>query len=77
MQCIICHSPEIIKQEVNEEIHCNSDIVYVPIETPVCQNCGERYYDRKTMHFLERTKDQLKARNLKLRDIGKVKIVEL
>jgi len=76
MRCVICHSTEISEKQVNEAIHSNSDIIYIPITIPVCQNCGERYYDRKTMQYLERTKDQLKDKKLPLREIGKVKIFE-
>ena len=57
MLCVICHSPDIERKQINEEIHRDWDIIYVPITIPVCQNCGERYYDRKTMQYLERTRE--------------------
>ena len=63
MLCVICHSPDIERKQINEEIHSNSDIIYIPISIPVCQNCGERYFDRKTMQYLERTKKQLRNVN--------------
>ena len=72
MRCIICHSPEIEKKQVNEEIHSNSDIIYVPVLIPVCRNCGERYYDRQTMQYLERTREKVKKNQLNLREVGKV-----
>ena len=72
MRCIICHSPEIEKKQVNEEIYSNSDIIYIPILIPVCRNCGERYYDRQTMQYLERTREKLKQNQLHLCEIGKV-----
>ena len=74
MHCVICHSPDIERKQINEAIHRYSDII--PISIPVCQNCGERYFDRKTMQYLERTKKQLKDKKFKLREIGKVKIFE-
>lgn len=76
MRCIICHSTAIEKKQVNEEIYSNSDIIYIPIFIPVCQNCGERYYDRKTMQYLERTREKLKDQKLQLREIGKIKVLE-
>ncbi|MDZ7336747.1 MAG: YgiT-type zinc finger protein [candidate division KSB1 bacterium] len=76
MRCIICHSTRIETKTVNEEIYMNSDIIYVPISIPVCSNCGERYYDRRTMQYLEKTKEELQSRSLRLREVGKVKVVE-
>jgi len=41
MQCIICHGEEINRQTVQEEIALGADLVRIPIETLVCQACGE------------------------------------
>ena len=76
MRCLICHSPDIEIKQINEEVNSNSDIIYIPISIPVCQNCGERYYDSKTMQYLERTKKQLKENKIQLREIGKIKLFE-
>lgn len=76
MNCIICHSPEINKKQVNEEIHSNSDIIYVPVDVLVCANCGERYYDRKTMQYLERMRNKLQQQQIQLKEIGKVMALE-
>jgi YgiT-type zinc finger domain-containing protein len=38
---------------VQERIPVGNDIVLVPVEVLVCQSCGERFYDRATMHRLE------------------------
>ncbi len=54
MKCIICHGDEINLTEVKEEFMMGDDIVYRPIKIPVCKNCGERYYDRRTMQFMEK-----------------------
>ncbi len=72
MRCIVCHSPSIEKKQINDEIKINSDIVYVPISVPVCNNCGERYYDRKVMQYLEQTKEKLRNHQLSLKEVGKV-----
>jgi len=53
MRCIICHDYRIEVMEVKEEVTVGNDIVYVPVRIPVCQTCGERYYDRRTFQFLE------------------------
>lgn len=76
MYCIICQSPEIKRKRVNEEIHRNSDIIFVPVSVLVCTNCGERYYDRKTMQYLERTRNKLHNQQVQLKEVGKVMALE-
>ena len=49
MKCTVCHSDQVVRAKVQEEIALGSDIVLISIQTPVCQACGERYYDRATM----------------------------
>jgi YgiT-type zinc finger domain-containing protein len=61
MKCIICHSSNIVLREVEEEYQAGNDIIKVPITTLVCGNCGERYYDRKTMRELEKVREEIKA----------------
>jgi YgiT-type zinc finger domain-containing protein len=72
MKCVICHGDEIKVMEVKEEFVVGNDIVYIPIKVPVCKNCGERYYDRRTMQFLEGIEDKLSKREAELKEIGKV-----
>jgi YgiT-type zinc finger domain-containing protein len=72
MQCIVCNSPSIEKKQINDEIKINSDIIFIPISIPVCNNCGERYYDRKTKQYLEQTKEKLKNHQLSLKEVGKL-----
>ncbi|MDP8240456.1 MAG: YgiT-type zinc finger protein [Candidatus Hatepunaea meridiana] len=72
MKCVICHSEEIEIKAVNEEITIGTDIVYVPIKVPVCIHCGERYYNRRMVQFLENTKAKLTNRQDELKQIGKV-----
>jgi len=76
MLCVICHSPDIERTSVQEEIRVNSDMLLVPITIPVCNQCGERYYDRKTMQQLERVKEQLRLRRLATKVTGKVLLIE-
>ena len=72
MKCVICHSEEIEALETKEEIHLKNDIVYIPIKVPTCKNCNERYYDRKTMQYLEKIEQKLKTKNSGLKEVGKV-----
>ncbi|MBI4331279.1 MAG: YgiT-type zinc finger protein [Chloroflexi bacterium] len=72
MKCVICKSSDIEKRQVEEEIRSGQDIVIVPVEVLVCLNCGERYYDRRTMRFLEETKTRIANRQVKLSPVGKV-----
>lgn len=76
MRCIICHSPQINRKRVNEEIHRNSDIIFIPISVLVCSNCGERYYDRKTMQYLERARNKLQNQKIQLKEVGKIMALE-
>ena len=72
MDCVICHGKEIEKTKIREEIKDGSDIVYVSINIPICKNCGERYYDRRTIQSLEGLREKLEKKELKLKEVGKV-----
>ena len=72
MHCIICHGEEIIRQTVQEEITLGEDLVRVPVEALVCRTCGERYYDRRTVRYLEDIERRLKAGEINLRQSGRV-----
>jgi YgiT-type zinc finger domain-containing protein len=75
MKCVICHGTEIEKKKVNEEYTVKKDVVYIPVEIPVCKTCGERYYDRKTVKYLEDIENKLERKKVHLKEIGKVKIL--
>ena len=72
MKCVICHGDEIKVKEIKEEFTIGNDIIYVPVKVPVCRNCGERYYDRRTMQFLEETEEKLGKKGVRLKEVGKV-----
>ena len=72
MICIICHGDSIDVRKVREEIRVGTDIVHVPVEIPVCQTCGERYYSRHAMRHLEDVEAKLKAGDLNLTEVGRV-----
>ncbi len=72
MQCIICHGDDIRLEKVREEIVQGDDIVRIPIEVLVCHNCGERYYDRRTVRYLEEVEKKLKAGDIPLKQAGRV-----
>ena len=72
MKCVVCKSSDIRMKMVEEEIRAEQDIVLVPIEVLVCQNCGERYYDRKNMKKLEEMRTRLKNHDLEVEEVGKV-----
>jgi len=69
---VICHGEEIKIKEVKKELYYNDNIVYVPVKVLVCQACGERYYDRRTMRFLEEVEKKLKTETVKLKEVGKL-----
>lgn len=72
MTCIICHGENIEVRDVAEEIRVGTDIVHVQIQIPVCQTCGERYYDRQTMRYLEQVERQLNEGKGTFKEIGRV-----
>lgn len=72
MRCVICNSPNIRKKQVEEEIRIGDDITFVTIETLVCDECGERYYDRRTIKKLENIEQAVKEKKVPLDEIGKV-----
>jgi len=57
MKCIICHSTDISLRRMNEQLSRGEDVILVPMEVLACNNCGERYYDRRTMQRLEEIED--------------------
>jgi len=72
MKCVICKGDDIRLKEVKEELFNGGDVVFITIEVPVCQTCGERYYDRRTMLKLEEAAQRLRDRELETREIGRV-----
>ncbi len=72
MKCIICKGKDIQKTTVNEELKIGNDIIYIPINIPVCLSCGEKYYDRRTIQYLEKEAIRLKEKKVNLHEVGKV-----
>jgi YgiT-type zinc finger domain-containing protein len=72
MKCVICHSEDIEVKKIKEEIKIGNDIIFVPIEIPVCNSCGERYYERKTLQKLEEIEFRLKNKEINVKEVGKV-----
>ncbi len=72
MKCVICNSQDITRRKVEEEIRKNSDVILVPIEVLVCEGCGERYYDRRTMKRLEDIEQSIKEKRTSLQKVGRV-----
>ena len=72
MKCIVCHGEDIPVTGVYEELKLKSDIVCVSIQIPVCRACGERYYDRRTVRFLEEAEAKLREGKANLEEVGKV-----
>lgn len=72
MRCVICSSPDIEKKRVEEAVRLENDVVLFPIEVLVCLNCGERYYDRRTVKLLEEVEEEIKAKRMDLQAVGRV-----
>ena len=72
MKCIICNGENIRKTNINEEMKIGKNIVCLPINIPVCTTCGEKYYDRRTIQYLETEGKKLKEGKVPLNEVGKV-----
>lgn len=72
MKCVVCRGEDIAAKEVEEEFRIGSDVVLVPVEVLMCASCGERYYDRKTMRFLEDVEGKLNRKEIPLDTVGRV-----
>jgi YgiT-type zinc finger domain-containing protein len=72
MKCVICHSSNIKDKVVDEIIWTGTDVVLAPCQALVCNDCGERYYNRQTMRHLENIKARLCTRTLPLETVGQV-----
>jgi len=72
MKCVICHSTDISLRRVNEQLSRGEDLILVPLEALVCNNCGERYYDRRAMKRLEEIEDAVSAGHVSLERVGEV-----
>jgi YgiT-type zinc finger domain-containing protein len=72
MKCVICKSSDIQMKTIEEEIKSGKDIVLISLEVLVCQSCGERYYDKKTMRKIEVVRSRLKKDDLKVEEVGRV-----
>jgi YgiT-type zinc finger domain-containing protein len=57
---------------IEEEIKSGKDIVLISLEVLVCQSCGERYYDRKTMQKIEVVRSRLRKHDLMVEEVGRV-----
>ena len=72
MKCVVCHGEEVQVGEIKEEVRVENDIIRVPLHIPVYRTCGERYYDRRTIRFLEEIEQKLREGRAGLREVGKV-----
>lgn len=72
MKCVICHGNEIKVTAIEEEFAAGRDIIRIPLKIPVCKTCGERYYDRRTMQYLEEVENKLATIKTGLKEVGKV-----
>jgi hypothetical protein len=72
MRCIVCHGDDIRVGDVREELRVEENIIYIPIQIPVCHTCGERYYDRRTIQHLEEVEQRLREGKANLKEVGKV-----
>jgi YgiT-type zinc finger domain-containing protein len=72
MKCIICYGEDVQITKTQEELRIGNNIVYVSIDIPVCRTCGERYYDRQSLRYLEEVSQKLKDKKVKLKEVGKI-----
>jgi len=72
MKCVMCRTGELERTPVEEEVRVGNDVLLTPIEALVRDGCGERYYDRATMKYLERVVEEAVERRDTFRPVGQV-----
>ena len=72
MKCVVCNGSNIQTKRVDEQIRAGENIVLVQMDTLVCETCGERYFNKKTMKKIENVREQLRDHKLKVKEVGKV-----
>ena len=72
MKCVICKGSDIVVRSVNEQVALGNDIVLLPLNLPVCSQCGERYYDRRAMRIIEGMRAKGKQSLLEVEEVGKI-----
>ena len=72
MKCVVCKGSDIELKSVDEQIRTERDIVLFLMNILVCSNCGERYYDRKSMRKIEEIRNKLKNKELDVEEVGRV-----
>jgi YgiT-type zinc finger domain-containing protein len=72
MNCVICQTGELVRKQVEEELRVGNDVLLAPVETLVCDACGERYYDRATMRRLEQLEADARKQADRFPTVGRV-----
>lgn len=72
MKCVICKSGDIAERVTEEEIRVGSNIIFVSVKALVCEECGEKYYNRAQMKKLEDMERLLRQKKVSLEKIGDV-----
>ncbi|MBE7439165.1 MAG: YgiT-type zinc finger protein [Spirochaetales bacterium] len=72
MKCVVCNGEDLNKRVVDEEIRSGPDVIIVPIQVVACASCGERYYSRENIQYLEKVRDSIPAEAKDLIEIGRV-----
>jgi YgiT-type zinc finger domain-containing protein len=72
MKCVTCDSSDIEEKAVSETFWAEQDVVLIPCRVLVCNNCGERYYNRQVMRRLEEIGRHLQSKTLALETVGQV-----
>jgi YgiT-type zinc finger domain-containing protein len=72
MQCVICKSGTVKPGKVQAELKVDGDHLLVPVVAEVCMECGEAYYSKETMRYLERVREDFIHKNIAPPSIGRV-----
>ena len=72
MKCVVCHSPDIVEKQVDEEIWIGENIFLMEVEALSCMNCGESYFDRKALRKIEEARTRLREHSVPFQEVGKV-----
>jgi YgiT-type zinc finger domain-containing protein len=72
MHCVICKRGTVKSGIVQAELRVGTDHLMVPVETEVCDECGEAYYSAETMRHLEQVRENFLRKLIAPPSVGHV-----
>ena len=72
MHCVICKRGTVKSGTVQGVLRVETDLLMVPVEAAVCDECGETYYSTEAMRHLEEMRENLLRKLIARPSVGHV-----